>query len=1093
MRLFARNIRLGFQLFLLSTLVAFFCPLMPTNEAQAQEEAKINSASDEVTETNYNGSPLSAESGTSIVNWTISGSCEWMIDTEGCLIIRPQSGKSEGSLAYWGDSAHGYDPPWEDSKSSIRSVRIEKGVIAYTCLKMFQECPNLTTAELGGLDTSHASRMDYMFKDCPLLMSLDLTSFNTPKATDMDDMFYGCSSLKSIDLASFDTSKVGNMEDMFCGCSSLTSLDLTSFNTSKVWNMSGMFYGCSSLTSLDLTSFNTSNVTTMSSMFEKCASLASLDMSSFDMSSSPYMYATFWGCNKLHSVKLGSKFVFDTHKAHANSQLPTPSGAGLTGYWIKEGDEAGKTYTSSDIYWLARGYDDPSGRYYAQGTLESAELSVDTEPEIYTGSPIIKTISSPGLVEGVDYAVEYSSNVDVGEAHLVIKGIGGCTGRQEHSFRILQADPAFEVPEGLAAAYGQTLADVALPEGFSWQEDASTPVGAVGENAFHAVYTPADERNYKTVRDIEVAVRVSPASIAALDFGVDEGDAVYTGEPRTKAVSCEGLAEGADYKVTYSDNVEAGTAKLVIEGVGNYSGRQEHSFRILQADPAFEVPEGLAAAYGQTLADVALPEGFSWQEDASTPVGAVGENAFHAVYTPADERNYKTVRDIEVAVRVSPAKVEAPVLENMTFNGAEQIVGVPSSNLFTAIENSPERNAGRYEVIFRLNDKASYVWSSTESSEDLAVFYDIAPAKSTDISIEPIPQQQWTGLEITPTTTLKIGENTLQEGIDYVFDYKDNIDEGTGIAIARSKGNISDDIEIPFTIARSEEPSPAPNPAPQPQPQQYDIVYHLDGGVNATDNPATYTTGISVTLADPTKKGFEFQGWYTDKEFKNQVTEISAKSTGSINLWAKWSKLAMRPFPDVDYSSWYAPGVEFVQEKGLMTGYDNAGLFGIGKTLTRGEFATILWRHACPEEAAVYDPSTAEDKTGMAGSADGMFYTAAANWAVENGIITGYIHEDGTHDFAANDPVTFEQLITILARYSANGTGANLTNVDLSAFLDGEKASDWAAPSLTWAAEKGLVQGYDTASGKMLSPGEDVARERVAVVLMRAFELGLLK
>ena len=96
------------------------------------------------------------------------------------------------------------------------------------------------------------------------------------------------------------------------------------------------------------------------------------------------------------------------------------------------------------------------------------------------------------------------------------------------------------------------------------------------------------------------------------------------------------------------------------------------------------------------------------------------------------------------------------------------------------------------------------------------------------------------------------------------------------------------------------------------------------------------------------------------------------------------------------------------------------------------------------------------------------------------------------HDFAANDPVTFEQLITILARYSTNGAGANLTNIDLSAFLDGEKASDWAAPSLTWAAEKGLVQGYDTPLGKMLSPGEDVARERVAVVLMRAFELGLL-
>lgn len=644
-----------------------------------------------------------------------------------------------------------------------------------------------------------------------------------------------------------------------------------------------------------------------------------------------------------------------------------------------------------------------------------------------------------------------------------------------------------------------SLDEIALGNLFSFNGNGAatecelpTPSG----NGLTGLWYDADADEAYSSSDIpnkHAATYVAQRSIDKSMFFVDQNDTVYTGLEIEKLASGKNPLTDSDYQVSYENNRNVGTATIKIAGKGKYSGELLYSFRILQADPAFEVPEGLAAAYGQTLADVALPEGFSWQEDASTPVGAVGENAFHAVYTPADERNYKTVRDIEVAVRVSPAKVEAPVLENMTFNGAEQIVGVPSSNLFTAIENSPERNAGRYEVIFRLNDKASYVWSSTESSEDLAVFYDIAPAKSTDISIEPIPQQQWTGLEITPTTTLKIGENTLQEGIDYVFDYKDNIDEGTGIAIARSKGNISDDIEIPFTIARSEEPSPAPNPAPQPQPQQYDIVYHLDGGVNATDNPATYTTGISVTLADPTKKGFEFQGWYTDKEFKNQVTEISAKSTGSINLWAKWSKLAMRPFPDVDYSSWYAPGVEFVQKKGLMTGYDNAGLFGIGKTLTRGEFATILWRHACPEEAAVYDPSTAKDKTGMAGSADGMFYTAAANWAVENGIITGYIHEDGTHDFAANDPVTFEQLITILARYSANGTGANLTNVDLSAFLDGEKASDWAAPSLTWAAEKGLVQGYDTASGKMLSPGEDVARERVAVVLMRAFELGLLK
>ena len=81
-------------------------------------------------------------------------------------------------------------------------------------------------------------------------------------------------------------------------------------------------------------------------------------------------------------------------------------------------------------------------------------------------------------------------------------------------------------------------------------------------------------------------------------------------------------------------------------------------------------------------------------------------------------------------------------------------------------------------------------------------------------------------------------------------------------------------------------------------------------------------------------------------------------------------------FTDVDYSSWYAPGVDFVASRGLMKGYEGTTIFGVGSALTRGELATILWRNACPDEAASYDPATAKDTTGIAGSADGMFYTA---------------------------------------------------------------------------------------------------------------------
>lgn len=170
-----------------------------------------------------------------------------------------------------------------------------------------------------------------------------------------------------------------------------------------------------------------------------------------------------------------------------------------------------------------------------------------------------------------------------------------------------------------------------------------------------------------------------------------------------------------------------------------------------------------------------------------------------------------------------------------------------------------------------------------------------------------------------------------------------------------------------------------------------------------------------------------------------------------------------------------------------------AGQFGVGDVLTRAQLATILWRNACPDEYASYDPEAAVDATGIDGSADGMYYTAAANWAVRNGVITGFDREDGSKDFAADDDVSFEQLVTILSRLCATPDELDAAGSDLSAFADGDLASSWSRGAFAWAAAKGLVQGYDEPTGKYLRPGDPVARERVAVVLMRAFEMGIMK
>ncbi len=205
---------------------------------------------------------------------------------------------------------------------------------------------------------------------------------------------------------------------------------------------------------------------------------------------------------------------------------------------------------------------------------------------------------------------------------------------------------------------------------------------------------------------------------------------------------------------------------------------------------------------------------------------------------------------------------------------------------------------------------------------------------------------------------------------------------------------------------------------------------------------------------------------------------------------------AERHFPDVDYSagSWYADGVTFCAAKGLMTGYaegDDAGEFGVGRTLTRAELAAILWRNAEPAAAEAY-AGDAANATGMADVADNAWYTGAANWAVKAGVINGF--DEGDHrEFRPNDPVTAEQLATVLANYTdpAGAEGAELGL--LSAFADSDAVSDWARGSVAWAKAKGIINGYDEDGMRYLKPCEEIARERVATILMNAFKSGVMQ
>ena len=98
--------------------------------------------------------------------------------------------------------------------------------------------------------------------------------------------------------------------------------------------------------------------------------------------------------------------------------------------------------------------------------------------------------------------------------------------------------------------------------------------------------------------------------------------------------------------------------------------------------------------------------------------------------------------------------------------------------------------------------------------------------------------------------------------------------------------------------------------------ETYNITYTLDEGTNAANNPADYIVETAtITLADASKDGYTFEGWYSEAAFTNQVTEIATGSTGDVVLFAKYSEIALGIYTtNIKVFNFYPnPSIDFIQ------------------------------------------------------------------------------------------------------------------------------------------------------------------------------------
>ena len=214
--------------------------------------------------------------------------------------------------------------------------------------------------------------------------------------------------------------------------------------------------------------------------------------------------------------------------------------------------------------------------------------------------------------------------------------------------------------------------DTVVEGTFSWQQPGDTILDA--STSGHDVgwtFTPKDGNTYTEVTGT-ATVKVNKAR--------QSGEISMTGYTYGQMPSMPSLTEqtgDANAQVTYrysaagSGSVQtwdiqnppalnAGTYRMYasIGDTDNYYGFEAAycEFVVAKATPTYTAPTGLTAKYGQTLADVTLPDGWSWTDSSESVGGAsTAAKTFQAKFTPKDTENYNTVENIELEVTVNKA------------------------------------------------------------------------------------------------------------------------------------------------------------------------------------------------------------------------------------------------------------------------------------------------------------------------------------------------------------------------------------------------------------------------------------------------------
>ena len=212
--------------------------------------------------------------------------------------------------------------------------------------------------------------------------------------------------------------------------------------------------------------------------------------------------------------------------------------------------------------------------------------------QTYTGNSIsalpVITYNGATLTKGTDYTLTYSNNVNVGTATVTIKGQGNFKGTTSKTFSIsARAMSDTSVANVSSQTYtGNSISP--LPtityNNKTLKKDTDYTLSySNNTNAGTATITITGKGNFTgtTSKTFSISARaMSDTSV------VNVGSQTYTGNSilplPTITYNNKTLKKDTDYTLSYSDNINAGTATITITGKGNFTGMTSTTFIITQ-------------------------------------------------------------------------------------------------------------------------------------------------------------------------------------------------------------------------------------------------------------------------------------------------------------------------------------------------------------------------------------------------------------------------------------------------------------------------------------------------------------------------------